>query len=94
MLVSEADRKGYVVLVEGEVALAISCNAVEDAPWSVSLARMVRERQHTPGFVVGRLAHLGLHLGVVHDGCFVLAMASWQSLSRRAHHSALYETPP
>lgn len=37
----------------------------------------------TPWLVVGCLAHLGLHLGVVHDGCRALALASWRSLVSR-----------
>jgi hypothetical protein len=34
---------------------------------------------HTPWLVVGSLAHLGLHLGVVHHRCSASAIASWPS---------------
>jgi hypothetical protein len=37
---------------------------------------------HTPRLVVGRLAHLGLHLGVVHHRCSASAIASWPSVSK------------
>jgi hypothetical protein len=36
----------------------------------------------TPRLVVGRLADLGLHLGVVHHSCSASASASWPSVSK------------
>jgi hypothetical protein len=39
-------------------------------------------QSRTPRLVVGRLAHLGLHLGVVHHGCSASASASWPSVSK------------
>lgn len=70
-----------------KVALAISCNAVDEAPqlWSAAAVGCQSREMLTPRLVVGRFADLGLHLGVVHDGCSrVSSVASWRDgCSRR-----------
>jgi hypothetical protein len=59
------------------VALAISCSMVEEAPKYCQLLPFPKKAVHTPWLIVCRLAHLGLHLGIVHDRYGALAVASW-----------------
>jgi hypothetical protein len=67
------------VLVEGRVGNLLQHR--RGCTWPLSAPANARKSVcRTPRLVVGGLAHLGLHLGVVHHRCDASAIASWPCL--------------